>query len=167
MHETGSLEVVVLCAFWSISTICRNCKNRWWKSAITLSLGNVMTSKAQLGVKAWKGNTTVSNLCLIVNLLWFLPKKWVKILIVPSFRLKFDDVTVTLTLTVLSRFFLETHLDTSLLNAKVRYDWLSSSTLPPPPSTLSLSNFRATMVGPIWKFFSWADVQRMSLQEKI
>ena len=41
----------------------------------------------------------------IVNLLWYLAKKWVKILIVPSFWLKFGDVTVTLSLIVLSRIF--------------------------------------------------------------
>ena len=34
-------------------------------------------------------------------------QKWVKILIVPWFRLTFDDVTVTLSLIVLSRFFYE------------------------------------------------------------
>ena len=32
-------------------------------------------------------------------------QKWVKILIVPSIRLKFDDVTMTLSLIVLSQFF--------------------------------------------------------------
>ena len=32
-------------------------------------------------------------------------QKWGKILIVPSFQLKFDDVTVTLSLNVLSRYF--------------------------------------------------------------
>ena len=51
MHGTGGLEVVVLYTFWSISTICRNCKKKWWKSAITFSLANVMTSKAQVRCK--------------------------------------------------------------------------------------------------------------------
>ena len=46
-------------------------------------------------------------------------KKWVKIFIVPSFQLKFDDVTVTLSVIVLSRFFLQTHLDTNLLRLNV------------------------------------------------
>ena len=47
-------------------------------------------------------------------------QKWVKILIVPSFRLKFDDVIVMLSLIVLSRLFLQIHLDTILLHAKNR-----------------------------------------------
>ena len=46
-------------------------------------------------------------------------QKWVKILIVPLFRLKFDDVTVKLSLIVLSQIFLQTHLHTILLHAKI------------------------------------------------
>ena len=46
-------------------------------------------------------------------------QKWVKILIIPSFQLKFDDVTVTLSFIVLSQIFLQTHLDTILLHAKI------------------------------------------------
>ena len=41
----------------------------------------------------------------IGNLLWFLAKNWVKIIIPPLLQLKFDDVTVTLSLIVLSRIF--------------------------------------------------------------
>ena len=52
MHETEGLEVVVLCTFCSISTICRNCKKKLRKSAITLSLDNVMTSEAQIRCKS-------------------------------------------------------------------------------------------------------------------
>ena len=44
----------------------------------------------------------IKFLSAIGNLLWFWTKKWVEILIVPSFRLKFDDITVTLSLIVLS-----------------------------------------------------------------
>ena len=43
--------------------------------------------------------------------------------IVPLFRLKFDDVTVTLSLIELSQIFvLQTHLDTILLYAKICQD---------------------------------------------
>ena len=49
-------------------------------------------------------------------------QKWVKILIVPLFWLKFDDVTVTLSLIVLSRIFLQTQFDTILLHAKICQD---------------------------------------------
>ena len=50
-------------------------------------------------------------------------KKWVKILIIPSFRLEFDDVKLTLSLIVLSRIFcLQTHPDTILLHAKICLD---------------------------------------------
>ena len=49
-----------------------------------------------------RNNTTVSNLCLLLVIYYgFWPKKWVKIFIVQSFWLKFDDVTVTLSLIVL------------------------------------------------------------------
>ena len=66
---------------------------------------------------------TVSNFCLFVLIYYdFLAKKWVKVIIVPSFRLQFDDVTVTLSLIVLSQFFLQTHLDTILLHAKICQD---------------------------------------------
>ena len=78
-------------------------------------------------------------------------QKWVKILIIPSFQLKFDDITVTLSLIVLSRIFFKK----LLLNGE--------GGVVATPSTLPLSNFRAKMVGPIWKIFSWADVPRMSL----
>ena len=102
------LEVVVSCIFWSISMMCRNCKKKWWKSAITLSLGNVMTSGAQVRCKGIEATLyyCIKFLSSIVNSLWFLAEKWVKILIVPSFWLKFDDVTVRLSLIVLSRSFL-------------------------------------------------------------
>ena len=66
------------------------------KSAITLSFGNVMTSKAQVRCKVTEATLLLPG---------FLAKKWVKILIVPAFRLKLDDVTVSLSLIVLSRFF--------------------------------------------------------------
>ena len=46
-------------------------------------------------------------------------QKWVKTLIVPSFQLKFDDVTVMLSLIVLSRIFLQTDLGTILPHAKI------------------------------------------------
>ena len=39
------------CGIWTISAICRNYKKKWWKSAITLSLGNLMTWKAQVRCK--------------------------------------------------------------------------------------------------------------------
>ena len=56
--------------------------------------------------KSHRGNTTVSNfLSSIGNLPWFLAKKWVEILIIPSFQLKFDNITVALSLIVLSRIF--------------------------------------------------------------
>ena len=68
MHGTGGLEVLVLCAFWSISTICRNCKKKWWKSAITLSLGNVMTSKAQVRCKSIEA--TLLYQIIVLFLIW-------------------------------------------------------------------------------------------------
>ena len=37
-------------------------------------------------------------------------QKWVKILIILSFRIKFDDATVTLSVIVLSQTFLQTDL---------------------------------------------------------
>ena len=43
-------------------------------------------------------------------------------LIVPSFQLKFDDITVTLSSIVLSQIFLQTHLDTILLHIKICKD---------------------------------------------
>ena len=49
-------------------------------------------------------------------------QKWVKILIVPSFQLKFDDVTVMLSLIVLSRFFLQTNLDTIFMPKFVKIE---------------------------------------------
>ena len=42
---------------------------------------------------------------VIGNLLLLLAKKWVKILIAPSFRLKFDEVTLKLSLVVLYIIF--------------------------------------------------------------
>ena len=47
-----------------------------------------------------------------------LGQKWVKILIVPLFRLKFDDVTVTLFDCIVMNF-LQTSLDTVLLHTKI------------------------------------------------
>ena len=114
-----------------------------------------------------RGNKCLSS---TGNLVWFLSKKWIKILIVPSFRLKFDDVTVTLCLIVLSWnffanspwyyltsyqnllrlnvIFMVRKIDQPLLNGGGGgRGWL------PPPSTLPLSNFRAKAVGPIWKIF--------------
>ena len=46
--------------------------------------------------------TALENKITLDNLLWFMAKKWVKILIVSLFRLKFDNVIVTLSLIVLS-----------------------------------------------------------------
>ena len=51
-----------------------------------------------LGVKSY----CIKLLSSIGNLLLFLAKKWIKIIIAPLFQLKFDDVTVTLSLIVLS-----------------------------------------------------------------
>ena len=73
------------------------------KSAITLSSSNLMTQKAQVSCKVIEATLLgIKFLNSIGNLLWFLAKKWVKILIVPSFWLTFDDVIVTLSLFVLS-----------------------------------------------------------------
>ena len=75
------------------------------KSVVTLSLDNVMTSKAQVRCKSIEA-TLLYQICLFLSIYYdFWPKKWVKILNVWSFWLKFDDVTVTLFLTVLSRNF--------------------------------------------------------------
>ena len=46
-------------------------------------------------------------------------KIWVKILIVPLFQLKFDDVTVTLSLIVLSWIFSQTYIDIILFHTKI------------------------------------------------
>ena len=100
MHGTGGLEVVVLCAFWSISTICLNCKKKWWKSAITLSLGNVMTSKAQFRCKSKEATLLYQIFVFCCQFTMIFGQKWVKILIVPLFQLRFDDVTVTLSFIV-------------------------------------------------------------------
>ena len=54
---------------------------------------------------------------------------WVKIILVPLFLLKLDDVTVTLSLIVLSWIFLRTDLGTILLHPKISQDWMSSSWL--------------------------------------
>ena len=72
-----------------------------------------MTSKAQVI------ETTlycIKFLSVIGNLLGFFVIKWVKSLIVPSFLLKFDDVTMTLSLIVLSSIFLVMYLDTILFS---------------------------------------------------
>ena len=46
----------------------------------------------------------MSKFCLLLLIYYdFMAKNWIKILIIPSFRPEFDDVTVTLSLTVLSR----------------------------------------------------------------
>ena len=87
----------------------------------------------------------------------FFVKKWVKILIVPSYGLKFDDVTVTLYLIVLSGpffftkltcYFLTPYQDLLRLNVifmvrkigKKKVHWVC-------PNTLPLSNFRDKTVG--------------------
>ena len=57
-------------------------------------------------------------------------QKWVEILIIPSFWLKVDDVTVSLSFIALSRIYvLQTQLDTILIYAKICKDWMSSSWL--------------------------------------
>ena len=97
--------------------------------------------------------------------------KWVKIPSVLSFRLKFDDVTMTLSLIVLSRMFfgnVSRYYFTPqqiLLRLSHLHGWKNRSIFSPwggggggegkgeivatPSSTLSLSNFRAKTVGPI------------------
>ena len=52
--------------------------------------------KYRLGVKSY----CIKLLSSIGNLLWFLAKKWVQIIIAPLFQPKFDDITVTLSLIV-------------------------------------------------------------------
>ena len=75
-------------------------------------------SKAPVMCKVIEATFLYQMLSSIGNLLWFSAKNWVKILIVPTFQLKFDDVNVTLSLIVLSSIFLKTHLDTILLIPK-------------------------------------------------
>ena len=58
--------------------------------------------KTQVRLKSWREQYFIKFLSSIGNLLWFLAKKGVKILIVSSFWLKLDDITVALSLSVLS-----------------------------------------------------------------
>ena len=57
-------------------------------------------------VKRHRGNATVSNFGLLLVVYYGFWQKWVKILIVPLFWLKFDDATVALSLIVFHEFFL-------------------------------------------------------------
>ena len=52
-----------------------------------------------------RGNTTVSNLCLLLLIYYdFWPQNGSKFFMVPSLQLKFDDSTVSLSFIVLSQF---------------------------------------------------------------
>ena len=171
MHGTGGSWSCGVVSFFNRFQRYVEIVRKWWKSS----------SKPQVRCKSIEA-TSLYHLCLLLLIFYdFWQKKWVKILVVPSFRLKLDDVTVTLSLIVLSWFFF-TNLSWYYLTSCKNLLWLNvifmvkdRSTfaqwgwlpLPPPPSTLPLSNFRAKRVGLIWKIFSWADVPRMSLQAKI
>ena len=96
MHRTGGLEVVEFDRFQQYVEIVGN----WWENAITLLFFNLMTWKAQIRCKVIY---TRSNFCLILVIYCgFWPKNGSKSF-VPSFQLKFDDVTATLSLIALSR----------------------------------------------------------------
>ena len=64
-----------------------------------------MTSKAQVRCKVTEATLLYEILSYGSNLLWFLAKEWVKILIFPLFHLKFDDITVTLSLNSIVMIF--------------------------------------------------------------
>ena len=74
--------------------VMKNCYNSF--------IFNVRTSEAQVSCKVIETTLLYKFFSSIGNLLWFLANKYIKILIVPSFRLKFDDVTVSFSLIVLS-----------------------------------------------------------------
>ena len=165
MHGTGGLEVVVLCTFWLISMKSWNCKKKWWKSAITLSLGNVMTSEAQVRCKSMGATLLYQIYVFYCQFTMIFGQKWIKMLIVPSFSLTFDDVTVTLSFIVLSRIFFTNsswyyltscqnllRLNVTSMAKKIGQLLLNGGWLPS-PSTLPFSNFSAKMAGPIWKIF--------------
>ena len=61
-----------------------------------------MTSKAQVRCKVIEAILLYQLFVIYWYFTMAFGKKWVKILIVRSFRLKFDDLTVTLSLIVLS-----------------------------------------------------------------
>ena len=105
-----------------------------------------------------------------------------KSLFVHHFGLKFDDVTATLSLIVLSSNFFAVYmyLDTtkfsdqilSRLNGifvvrKIGQFLLSGALVAALLSILLLSNIRDKKVAPIGKIFSWTDSPRMCLQPKI
>ena len=61
MHWTGVIKVLVLCSFWAISEICRNSEKKWWKTAITFLLGNIVTSETQVRCKVRKTTLLYQN----------------------------------------------------------------------------------------------------------
>ena len=65
--------------------------------------------------KVIKATLLYQILSSIGNLLWFLAKNGSKSI---SFRLKFDDISVTLSLIVLSWIFVQTHRDAILLHTR-------------------------------------------------
>ena len=103
MHGTGDREFVLFDRFQRYVETVKKVDEK----VLQLFHFSIQWLKSTGLVSSGRNNTTVSNFFLLLVIYYgFLAKKWVKILIVPSFRLKFDDVTVTWSLIVLSLAFL-------------------------------------------------------------